>query len=471
MSGSNSWIEFHLVAEQVHPPGTVLVVGREDVDAVAAHPERAAREIAGGALVLRGDQVGDQLALVDAVLLLDGEGHRRIGLDRADAVDARHGGDDDDVVAFQQGARRRVPHAVDLLVDRRILLDVGVGARDVGFRLVVVVIRDEILDRVVGEEALELAVKLGRQRLVRRQHQRRALRRLDHLCHGEGLARAGHAQQNLGAVVAVGALDEILDRRRLVALGLQFGLELDLHAAFGLFRPRRTVRRPHRGAAARGELRPALAQQFFQRLHRSRDAERDGLRRGAVHLALLAARLRDVGDFVARGRRFLLGLNVFGQRPGWIAVISQRLAELGIDVERLRLRQLRPGQRSTRHVAALRRLIEALYDRFACGVLAPPVGAALERIVRRLLQPGARTHAGGAAPDARVEQLFQRRVGRRRVGAMRLGPRRPGRVFPAVFGRIAGGFGHRWNMGGLEERGKGERPRFEPAARVERPIH
>ena len=62
---------FHLVAEQVHPPGAVLVVRREDVDAVAAHPERAAREIAGGALVLRGDQVGDQLALVDAILLLD----------------------------------------------------------------------------------------------------------------------------------------------------------------------------------------------------------------------------------------------------------------------------------------------------------------------------------------------------------------------------------------------------------------
>ena len=107
---------------------------------------------------------------------LHGEGHGRVGLDRADAVDAGHRGDDDDVVALEQRARRGVAHAVDLLVDRRFLLDVGVGARHVGFGLVVVVVGDEVLDRVVGEEALELAVELGRQGLVGREDQGRALR-------------------------------------------------------------------------------------------------------------------------------------------------------------------------------------------------------------------------------------------------------------------------------------------------------
>ena len=63
----------------------------------------------------------------------------------------------------------------------RILLDIGVGARDIGFRLVVIVIADEILDRVLREELLELAVELRRQRLVGRQDQGRALGRLDHL--------------------------------------------------------------------------------------------------------------------------------------------------------------------------------------------------------------------------------------------------------------------------------------------------
>ena len=132
---------------------------------------------------------------------LQREGHRGIGLDRADAVDAGDRGDDDDVVALQQRAGRGVAHAVDLLVDRGFLLDIGVGARDVGLGLVIVVVGDEILDRVVGEEALELAVELRRQRLVGGEDQRRPLRRLDHLGHGEGLARAGDAEQHLVALV------------------------------------------------------------------------------------------------------------------------------------------------------------------------------------------------------------------------------------------------------------------------------
>ena len=149
------------------------------------------------------------------------EGHGRVGLDRADTVDARHGRDDDDVVALEQRARRGVAHAVDLLVDRAFLLDEGVRARHVGFGLVIVVIGDEILDRVVGEERLELAVELRRQRLVRREDERRALRLLDDLRHREGLARAGDAEQHLVALLPAHAVDQFGDGDGLVAGGLE----------------------------------------------------------------------------------------------------------------------------------------------------------------------------------------------------------------------------------------------------------
>ena len=297
MSGSNSSIDFHLVAEQVDAPGAVLVVRREHVDGVAAHAERAAEEVAAGALVLQRDQVGEQLALVDALAALERERHRRIGLDRADTVDARHRRDDDHVVAFQQRARRRMAHAVDLLVDRGFLLDIGVGARDVGFRLVVVVIADEILDRVVGEEALELAVELRRQRLVGREDQRRALRALDHLRHGEGLAGAGDAEQHLHAVVALHAFDQLVDRQRLVALGLEVGLDHELPPAFGFLRTRRAVRDPDLpGLGLVVELLAALAQQLIQRLRGGGDA---GWRGVLVDVLVarhaVAERLRELG--------------------------------------------------------------------------------------------------------------------------------------------------------------------------------
>jgi hypothetical protein len=112
------------------------------------------------------------------------------------------------------------------LVDRGILLDIGVSARDIGLGLEVVVVGDEILDRVPRKEILELAIELGGESLVRREDQGRALRRLDHLGHGEGLARAGDAEQHLVALLSVGLGHELGDGRRLVAFRLELRLDL-----------------------------------------------------------------------------------------------------------------------------------------------------------------------------------------------------------------------------------------------------
>jgi len=65
-------------------------------------------------------------------------------------------------------------HPVDLVVDERVLLDVGVRLRDVRLRLVVVVVRDEVLDRVLREEGAELAEELRGECLVRGDDERRA---------------------------------------------------------------------------------------------------------------------------------------------------------------------------------------------------------------------------------------------------------------------------------------------------------
>ncbi len=271
-------------------------MGREQVDGVAANAEGAAAEIGVGALVVQRHQIGEKLALVDALANREREGHRRIGLHRADAVDARHRGDDDDVVAFEQRARRRVAHAVDLLVDGGFLLDIGVGARDVGLRLVVVVIGDEILDGVLREERLELAVELGGERLVGRQDQCRPLGRLDHLGHGVGLARAGDAEQHLVALLGRDARHQFSDRRRLVALGHQLRDDLQRHAALGFLRPRRPVRNP--GLVA--ELRPAALDQRRQRLHR-------GGHRVLRQSADVLQRHVEAGDRVQAGGSPLLG--------------------------------------------------------------------------------------------------------------------------------------------------------------------
>ena len=407
-------------------------MGGENLDHVAAHAERAAVEVAGRALVLQRHEIGDELALVDALALLERERHRRIGLDRADAVDARHRGHDDDVVALEQRAGRAVAHAVDLLVDRGFLLDIGIGARHVGLGLVVVVIADEVLDRVVGEEAPELAVELGRERLVGREHQRRPLRRFDHLRHGEGLARSGDAEQHLRAVLAADSLHEVGDRLRLVARGREVRLDHQPVAALGFFRPRRPVRRPRPLA----EFGAAFAQQRLQRLHR-------GGRAGD------AAKGRELGAFP---RRPGLLPPAFGGGRGALVLVA-------FDTPRLRQIGIERADRRLAGVASLRRLAETLRGGFARAVGGGEIGAAVERIVRRRLEPGLRARPRGALADAGIEQVRERGVGRRRVRPRRLGARRPRGILLGMLGRIArgpllalrhvrriGSFRHRRNM-------------------------
>ena len=140
-----------LVVEELHAHGIALRLRREDVHDVAAHAERALAQVQFVARVLHVGEAPQQLALVHAVAAHEVQHHLEVGLRIAEAVDRGHRGDDDRVGPLEQRLGRRQPHLLDVLVDRGVLLDVGVGGRHVGFRLVVVVVRDEVLDGVARE--------------------------------------------------------------------------------------------------------------------------------------------------------------------------------------------------------------------------------------------------------------------------------------------------------------------------------
>ncbi len=212
-------------------------------------------------------------------------------------------------------------HPVDLLVDGGFLLDIGVGARDVGLRLVVVVVGDEILDRVVREEGLELAIELGGQRLVGGEDERRALGRLDDVGHGEGLAGAGDAEQDLVVLVGAHAGDELGDGGRLVAARLVVGDDPERHAALGLLRPGRAMGHPVGGIVGDVE-RAAARQQRLDVLHRDGGGGAFGAGQVGALVALDARRARRAGGLGARGLReevveievFRLPCRVLGER-------------------------------------------------------------------------------------------------------------------------------------------------------------
>ena len=184
-----------------------------------ADPERAAVERHVVARVLDVDQAAQQLVALDLGADLQLDRPVEVLLRGAQAVDRGDGRDHDHVAPGQQRHRGRVPQPLDLLVDRRVLLDVGVRLRDVRLGLVVVVVRDEVLHRDVGHQLAELLGQLGREGLVGREHQGRALQPLDQPGGGGALAGAGGAEQHHVPVAPADALLQLVDRGRLVARG------------------------------------------------------------------------------------------------------------------------------------------------------------------------------------------------------------------------------------------------------------
>ncbi len=149
----------------------------------------------------------------------------------------------EDVPSGQQGLGRPVAESVDLLVDRRVFLDVEVDLGNVRLGLVVVVVADEVLDGVVGEQGAELAHQLGGEGLVRAHDEGRPLEAGDRVRHREGLAAARDPEQRDVLLPLLDPTDDLLDRLRLVSLGQEVRLELEATGELGPGWDRRAVSR------------------------------------------------------------------------------------------------------------------------------------------------------------------------------------------------------------------------------------
>ena len=184
-----------LVAEELHPDRELLV-HREHLERVPAHPEGAPRAGQVVARVLDADQPAEQRVPLHLVADPQPDHPADVLLRRTQAVDRRDRRHHDDVAPGQQRIRGGVPEPLDLLVERGVLLDVGVGLRDVRLGLVVVVVGHEVFDGIAREELPQLVGELRRQGLVGLHHQDRPLQPLGQPGHRGGLAGAGRAQQH-----------------------------------------------------------------------------------------------------------------------------------------------------------------------------------------------------------------------------------------------------------------------------------
>ena len=215
-----------LVAEELHAQG-VLLVDREDLQGVAADSEGAALTRNVVADVLVGDEVPQQLVTIPFLPHLQRDHPVDVLLRSTQTVDGRDGRHDDDVSPGQQGIRRGVTQPLDLLVEAGVLLDEGVRLRDVRLGLVIVVVRDEVLDGIVREEGAQLLGELGRQGFVGLHDEHRPLQLFRQPCHRGRLASTGGTQQNDVLLTALDPLLQLCNGLRLVARRLELADDVE----------------------------------------------------------------------------------------------------------------------------------------------------------------------------------------------------------------------------------------------------
>ena len=209
---------FDLVPEEFHADRLLVLTGRNDLDHVAPDAEGTAFKVCIVALVLDVNQVADQLPSVVFHARAQGQHLPFVFARVAHGIDAADRRDNDDILPLAQGRGGGMAQTVDLVVDGRVLFNVSVGRSDVSLRLVIVIIADEVFHAAVRKERLQLTAQLGGQRLVVRDDERRHLHFLNDRRHGERLAAARNAQQDLVLQPGFDAF-----RQRLDSLGLVSG--------------------------------------------------------------------------------------------------------------------------------------------------------------------------------------------------------------------------------------------------------
>ena len=179
---------FHFLVEQFNPDRTGLLVAGEDIDNVATNPVSSAAQLHVIATVLHFSQAPQDGSLIDHFAARQVQHHTQVLGGIAKSIDCRYGRHDDGVRPLQQRLCCRQTHLLNVLVYRGVFFNVGIRGRHVGFGLVVVVIGNEVFNRIFRKKIPKLAIQLGGKGFVRRQNQRWPLFMLNHVGNGEGLA-------------------------------------------------------------------------------------------------------------------------------------------------------------------------------------------------------------------------------------------------------------------------------------------
>jgi len=143
--------------------------------------------------------------------------HAAIFPGRTEAIDTGYTGHDYYVLPLQEGTGGGMAHAVYGVVYRGVFGDISIGLRYIGFRLIIVVVADEVFYGIFGKKLFEFIEELGGQGLVGGYNKRWPFRPGNDVGHGKGLAGTGNTEEYLVFIAFLQGMGEGFNGLRLVA--------------------------------------------------------------------------------------------------------------------------------------------------------------------------------------------------------------------------------------------------------------
>ena len=169
----------------------IVVIAREDIEHIAFDAEVAVPKFGSCAGIETLYQSMHQLGTREYIALFDCN-HVLLEFHRVtDTIQTRHRCHNQHIAPARQ-ERRSCAKAqfFNFIIDREVFFYISTRRRDIGFRLIVVVVRNEVFHCIIGEEGFKLRIQLSSQRFVMCQHKSRALNAFHHIGDSKSLSWA-----------------------------------------------------------------------------------------------------------------------------------------------------------------------------------------------------------------------------------------------------------------------------------------
>ena len=184
----------HLVTEKFYPQGFVAAVSGQYLHHVTPHAEIVALKAYIASGILQSHKALYQVVAAELHIGAQGNDLLLVFLGVTQGENAGHAGHDNNVPPFKKGAGGAVAQFVYLVVYGSVLLDINVLAGHVRFRLIIIVVGNEVFNCIVREEFPKFRAKLCGKGLVMCKHQSGSVYIGYDVSHSKGLTTTRNTQ-------------------------------------------------------------------------------------------------------------------------------------------------------------------------------------------------------------------------------------------------------------------------------------